>query len=86
MGSMSRRRSAPSHKKMCPSWVTLFGKGKLRIGPVKVKAIFEWEQPTKVTGLRLFIGLVNYYRQFIRGYFAIAAPLTDLLKKGRGWI
>ena len=59
--------------------------GKLRMDKTKVQAIQEWEAPTKVTELRSFLGLVNYYRRFIKGYSSIAAPLTDLLKKGRSW-
>ncbi|KAK2977406.1 hypothetical protein RJ640_009957 [Escallonia rubra] len=51
----------------------------------KVKAIKEWEAPTKVSELRSFLGLANYYRWFIKGYSAKAAPLTDLLKKGKTW-
>ena len=48
-------------------------------------AIQEWEPPTKVHELRSFLGLVNYYRRFIKGYSARAAPLTDLLKKNKAW-
>ncbi|RVW28374.1 Transposon Tf2-11 polyprotein [Vitis vinifera] len=51
----------------------------------KVKAIQEWDPPTKVPQLRSFLGLVNYYRRFIKGYSARAAPLTDLLKKNKAW-
>ncbi|XP_022737260.1 uncharacterized protein LOC111290166 [Durio zibethinus] len=51
----------------------------------KVHAILELELPAKVTELRLFIGMVNYYRHFIKGHSVIATPLTDLLKKGRAW-
>ncbi|RVW49000.1 Retrovirus-related Pol polyprotein from transposon 297 [Vitis vinifera] len=50
-----------------------------------VKAIQEWDPPTKVPQLRSFLGLVNYYRRFIKGYSARAAPLTDLLKKNKAW-
>jgi len=63
----------------------IVGKGKLHIDPAKIKAILEWEPPPKVTELKSFLGLVNYYRRFIKGYSAIANPLTNLLKKGRGW-
>ena len=50
-----------------------------------MKAIKEWDPPTKVPQLRSFLGLVNYYRRFIKGYSARAAPLTDLLKKNKAW-
>ncbi|RVW88473.1 Transposon Ty3-I Gag-Pol polyprotein [Vitis vinifera] len=51
----------------------------------KVKAIQEWDPPTKVPQLRSFLGLVNYYRRFIKGYSARVAPLIDLLKKNKAW-
>ncbi|EOY32086.1 Uncharacterized protein TCM_039559 [Theobroma cacao] len=55
--------------------------GKILMDPSKVSAIQEWESPTKVKELRSFLGLANNYRRFIGGYSAIAAPLTDMLKK-----
>ena len=51
----------------------------------KIKAIQEWDPPTKVPQLRSFLGLVNYYRRLIKGNSARAAPLTDLLKKSKAW-
>ncbi|XP_028794242.1 uncharacterized protein LOC114749870 [Neltuma alba] len=63
----------------------IVGGGKLRMDESKVRAIQEWEPPRKVPELRSFLGLANYYRKFIKGYSAIAAPLTDLLKKNRVW-
>ncbi|KAL0294330.1 UNVERIFIED_CONTAM: hypothetical protein Scaly_3124000 [Sesamum calycinum] len=52
----------------------------------KVQAIQDWEPPRKVSEQRSFLGLVNYYRRFIKGYSSMAAPLTDLLKKNRAWV
>ncbi|XP_070018365.1 uncharacterized mitochondrial protein AtMg00860-like [Nicotiana sylvestris] len=60
--------------------------GELRIDEAKVRAIQGWEEPIKVTELRSFLGLVNYYRQFVSGYSAKAAPLTELLKKNKPWV
>ncbi|XP_070010251.1 uncharacterized mitochondrial protein AtMg00860-like [Nicotiana sylvestris] len=45
--------------------------------------IQEWEEPTKVTQLRSFLGLVNYYRRFISAYSAKVALLTELIKKNK---
>jgi len=61
------------------------GRGKIQMDQAKIQAILEWEPLTKVTELRSFLGLVNYYRRFIKSYLAIAAPLTDLLKKNWAW-
>ncbi|KAK9148304.1 hypothetical protein Scep_007061 [Stephania cephalantha] len=61
------------------------GQGQLQMDPEKVRAIMEWPNPTKVTELRSFLGLANYYRRFVEGYSRRVAPLTDLLKKDRAW-
>ena len=44
-------------------------------------AIREWLAPTKVIEIQSFLGLVNYYRRFIKGYSKVACPLTNLFEE-----
>ncbi|KAL2232526.1 UNVERIFIED_CONTAM: Retrovirus-related Pol polyprotein from transposon [Sesamum indicum] len=57
----------------------------IRMDPKKVQAIEEWRLPSDAHNLRSFLGLANYYRRFVKGYSAIARPLTDLMKKTETW-
>jgi hypothetical protein len=57
--------------------------GGISVDPAKVKEIVVWSIPTTVTKIRSFMGLVGYYRRFIKGFSKIAKPKTSLLEKGR---
>ena len=56
--------------------------------PDKIKAVTEWPQPTTVTEVRAFLGLVvgfvNYYRRFIPNFSKVAKPLNKLLQNVEG--
>ena len=49
--------------------------------PSKISAILQWPTPKTLTDVRSFLGLMNYYRQFIKNYAKIASPISDLLRK-----
>lgn len=53
--------------------------GSVRNDPRQVEAIESWSAPTIVEELRLFLGLVNYYRRFIGRYTSASSPLINLL-------
>ncbi|RVW66305.1 Transposon Ty3-I Gag-Pol polyprotein [Vitis vinifera] len=50
---------------------------KLMMDGSKVKAIQEWDPPTKVPQLRSFLGLVNYYWQFIKAFEDLKKAVTE---------
>ena len=61
----------------------LIGEGGVRPDPKKVKAVLAYKQPETKSEVSAFLGLTGYYRKFVPAYATIAAPLTELLKKGK---
>ena len=49
----------------------------------KVKGVLEWLTPKCVKDVQKFLGLANYYCQFIEGFVSIARPLHDIVKKDK---
>jgi hypothetical protein len=48
----------------------------------KIKAIMEWPTPKTLTELRGFLAMCTYYRNFVKGFSHLCAPLINLTKKG----
>ena len=48
----------------------------------KIEAISRYPKPSNIKELRGFLGMMGYYRRFIKDFARIAKPLTNLLKLG----
>jgi hypothetical protein len=52
-----------------------------KLDPSKIEAVLHFSQPKTVTNVRSFLGLTRYYRNYVRGYSRLAAPLFELTRK-----
>ena len=86
---LTRLESAGLHLKrgkcsFCQLKVTYLGQiicaNGLKSSPNKVRAVSDLPSPSKVTELKTFLGLVNYYAKFLPDLATTLAPLYKLLK------
>ena len=47
----------------------------------KVEAVMSWERLNSIFEIRSFLGLVGYYRRFIKDFSRLAEPMTRLTRK-----
>ena len=59
----------------------VIGLERIKMEEEKVKGILNWLTPKEVKDVQKFLGLANYYRQFIKDFTSIARPLHDMVKK-----
>ena len=52
----------------------------------KNESIQDWPVQASVSEVKSFLGLVGYYRRFIKSFSTIAFPLTELTHKAKGFI
>ena len=57
--------------------------GQRRPSPGKLMSVQKFELPKTITALRGFLGLTNYYAEYVREYAHLAAPLMEKLKVDR---
>lgn len=55
----------------------------VRPNPDKIKAIKNYPIPKTPKEIKAFLGLLGYYRKFIKDFAKITKPLTECLKKDR---
>jgi hypothetical protein len=53
----------------------------VKMDPAKVESVMLWPVPKSPHDVRMFLGLANFYRRFVKDFSQLAAPLTRLLKK-----
>lgn len=47
----------------------------------KIKVMLDWNPSKSINEVSSFLGLIRYYRWFLKGFFIITVPLTRLLRK-----
>ena len=51
----------------------------IAMDPIKVQGVKNWKRPTTLKEVRAFLGFLNFYRMYIRGFSMLAAPLNVLI-------
>lgn len=62
----------------------IVGRSGLKVNPETASVIKLWPFPRTITELRRFIGLLQFFRYFIKYFPKTAAPLTALTSKSSG--
>ena len=58
---------------------------RIKMEEEKVKEVLNWPTSKGIKNIQKFLGLANYYWQFIKDFVFIAKPLYDLVKKDQKW-
>ena len=61
----------------------VIGPDRIKMEEEKVKGVLDWLTSKCVKDVQKFLGLVNYYCQFIEGFASVAGPLHDMVKKNK---
>jgi len=63
----------------------VIGPDGIKMEKEKVKGVLEWLTPKCVKDIQKFLGLVNYYRRFIKDFAEISRPMHRLVCKQERW-
>jgi len=63
----------------------VMGQGRIEMEENKVAGVLNWSIPKTVRDVRKFLGLANYYRQFVKDFAKMARPLNNLTRKEERW-
>jgi len=63
----------------------IIGEDGVRMEKEKVQGVIEWPVPRSMKDVQKFLGLANYYRQFVKDFAKIAKPLHEMMRKEMKW-
>ena len=63
----------------------IIGEDGVRMEKEKVQGVIEWLVPRNMKDVQKFLGLANYYRQFVKDFTKIAKPLYEITRKETKW-
>ena len=55
----------------------------VRMEREKVQGVIEWPVPKSMKDVQNFLGLANYYRQFVKDFAMVAKPLHETTRKDK---
>ena len=71
--------------KKVPFLGVVMGERKVEMEEDKVQGVLKWPTPQCVRDVRKFLGLANYYRQFVKDFAKVALPMNKLTRKDERW-
>jgi len=63
----------------------VIGPNRINIEDKKVKMVLDWPTSKEIKNIQKFLGLTNYYKQFIKDFVSIVRSLYNLVKKEQKW-
>jgi len=63
----------------------VIGPNGIKMEKEKVDGVLSWPEPKNVKDIRKFLGLINYYRRFIKDFAQVARPINTLTRKDVKW-
>ena len=55
----------------------------IAVDPTKIQKVVDWPVPANKCEVQRFLGLISYYRRFIRNCSQIAKPLYQLIEQSK---
>ena len=85
-GITLNREKCEFHKSELKFLGHIIGKDGIKADPEKVAAVMEMQEPTNITELRRFFGMINQLAKFVQDLVCLTEPLRPLLSVKTAWM